>query len=128
MRAFLEVEVLHEPPKTCNIQLNVASFVPVQGGPKPGPPFGPSEPGSRVSDFNRALRQEVSRSYRVPKRARGLAAHRGIAVSAAGGTSRDAARRVQFDVRRQIRREIDRIAGFFVLFQCELIGRTVDLP
>ena len=50
-----------------------------------------------------------------------------IAVAATSGASREAARRVQLDIRGQIAREVDRGTSGFALFQRELAGGRINL-
>ena len=51
----------------------------------------------------------------------------GNVIAATRRTSRQAARRVQLDVRRQVGGQRDGCTGLFALFQRELVGRRVNL-
>jgi hypothetical protein len=95
---------------------------PVFANKKPGA----SAPGLLVQTGIR-LRQNVARSHRGAERAGRLRANTAIGISAASRAGRKTAGRVQLDVRRQVVREGDGLAGGFLLFECELVGRRVNL-
>src|ERR1022692_3974706 len=75
------------------------------------------------------LRQEVTGRDRIGQAAGHLriGADGADGVAAARRTARNAVRRVQLDVGRQVARIVDGAAGGLVLFQRELVGRRVNL-
>ena len=61
------------------------------------------------------------------QRASRIVTNSGLCISAASWAAGNAGIRIQLDVRRQVVREADGVAGDFLVFQRPLVGRRVNL-